>query len=96
MARCVRCHNSAGENGAGQVDPLSAKTGLSKLNEAAVPSFDYVYFSDIAASPANTFLKLLPTFVKGSAALSRMPPPPAAALEDWEVQTLENFAKTLP
>jgi hypothetical protein len=89
VARCVRCHTDPG-----QVDPLSAKTGLDKLDGPAKPSFDFVYFSDAPAA-SLPFLKSLPMYIRGSASLSRMPPPPAAVLEDWEIETLTKFSNNL-
>jgi cytochrome c553 len=90
VARCIRCHSEPG-----QVDPLSAKTGLSMLDQPAAPSFDYVYFSDLVASPAKSFVASLPEFIRGKSPYTRMPPPPAAALEDWELQTLVNWTNDL-
>jgi len=88
VARCIRCHSDPG-----QVDPLSAKTGLTMLDKPAIPSFDYVYFNDLEASSAKSFLEALPAYIRGKAPFTRMPPPPAAALEDWELKTFENWAK---
>lgn len=91
VARCVRCHTDPG-----QVDPLSAKTGNDMLKEVAKPSFDFVYFSDVSAG-SLPFLKTVSGYLSGTAkpSLGRMPPPPAAALEDWEVEILTKFGDSL-
>ena len=87
VARCVRCHTDPG-----QVDALSAKAV--GLDEVAVPSLDYPYFGDLMNSPAKGFVKSMPNYVRGPVGpIPRMPPVPAAALEDWEIKVLENWAK---
>ena len=89
VARCIRCHGDPR-----QIDPLSAKTNADKLNKAPTANFDYVYFGDLDDT-AKGYLKVAPNYVRGASGLSRMPPLPAAALEDWELQVLVNFASDL-
>ena len=85
VARCVRCHSTPG-----QVDPLSAKTGMPILKAGGSPSFDYQYLSDVPDA-TMTYLKDLPKYIRGVAQIGRMPPPPAATLEDWEVEMLGKW-----
>ena len=90
VARCVRCHTAPG-----QVDPLSAKTGIAKLAAVATPSFDFPYYSDLMSSPVpNAYVKSLGKYARGPVGdVPRMPPVPAAPLEDWEITMLETWAK---
>jgi hypothetical protein len=87
VARCVRCHTDPG-----QVDPLSAKAGV---DEVAAPSFDYPYYGDLMnAGAANAYSKMLAKYARGPVGpIPRMPPVPAAPLEDWEITMLENWGK---
>ena len=86
VARCLRCHGQPG-----QVDPLSAKTN-SKLAISGL-RLDYPYLSDVPEG-LMAKLKVLGGYARGEAPnLPRMPPPPAAALEDWEIQMLDNWGK---
>ena len=86
VARCLRCH---GETGA--VDPLSAKMNT-RLASVGL-RLDYPYFSDVPDTLLPK-LKMLGAYARGEAPnLPRMPPPPAAALEDWEIQMLDNWGK---
>lgn len=86
VARCLRCHGTPGE-----VDPLSAK--LNTRVASIGLRLDYQFLSDVPDTVMAKF-KLLPAYARGEAPnLPRMPPPPAAALEDWEITMLENWAK---
>lgn len=77
VARCIRCHDTTPTNNA----PFS-------LNHAT--------FADVNATPSlvNTLKTRLGPALHGPwpRPLTRMPPPPSAALEDWQVEMLDNWA----
>jgi cytochrome c553 len=84
VARCIRCH-------AGPADPASAK--LDKRVAGPGINLDYQYLSDVSEG-VMTKLKLMADYARGkNPNLPRMPPPPAAALEEWQIQMLENWIK---
>jgi hypothetical protein len=86
VARCLRCHGQPGE-----VDPLSAKVNARLTSVGLL--LDYPYFSDVPDTLLPK-MKMLGAYARGEApGLPRMPPPPAAALEDWEIQMLDNWGK---
>jgi hypothetical protein len=86
VSRCLRCHSQPPA-----VDALSAKLN-DKVARAGLP-LDFPYFSDIPSGLLAKF-KMLGAYARGEAPmLPRMPPPPAAALEDWEIQMLDNWGK---
>ena len=59
------------------------------------PSYDYATFADFMAAPAN--LEFLTSMGEGAirrpALSSPMPPPPAAPLPSWQVETLARWFK---
>jgi len=77
-ARCVRCHN-AQQTG----DPLSP--GVLQGN------FDHASFDDFASLDQNIFFQLAPTYIESDDPKTQMPPPPAARLADWQIQTIARF-----
>lgn len=76
-ARCNRCHNAP----MGRADPAIKQTGSTP--RAAIGDFT-TYTS---AYPLRSLIK---SYV---VTLKTMPPLPAAPLDSWEIQILENFAK---
>ena len=86
VARCLRCHGQPGQS-----DPMAGNLD-SRVKGIGV-RLDYQYLSDIPDTLMAKF-KLFPAYARGQAPnLPRMPPPPAAALEDWEITMLDNWAK---
>ncbi|MES1157687.1 MAG: hypothetical protein ABUL67_01180 [Haliangium ochraceum] len=86
VARCVRCHDDPPRG-----DPAS--------KQPATPSaaFTFNYPSDVVLDPLPVGLSILKLqggdSVRGKLApLRRMPPPPAEALEDWQIEMLDNWA----
>jgi hypothetical protein len=80
VARCIRCHQ-----GKGNVDPVSK----------GPPLYDFSYATfDPSSQPMG--IMVLRMFgvqaVRGGFA-RRMPPPPAEALEDWQIEMLETWIK---
>ena len=85
VARCIRCH------GPGGVDPASAKLN-SKVASAGI-QLDYQYLSDVPPTVMDK-LKKMGDAARGTLSpWPRMPPAPAAALEEWQIQMLDNWAK---
>jgi hypothetical protein len=84
LARCVRCHDAVGER-----DPLS------QMDVPAIGNFSHVSFSDF--TPADMgLIKLAPTWIQSDDPLMAMPPPPAAKLADWQIETIVRWTMTLP
>lgn len=84
VARCLRCHGEPG-----QVDPETEKTGLKGVGFL----LDYKYFADIP-NLAKAKLTGAAKYTRGPVGtIPRMPPAPAAALEDWEIEMLETWGK---
>ena len=88
VARCVRCHDNPPRLDPALVDnnPATPDTPLTSFNEPP----DFV----ITIPPGGGLLLL---WGSGPARLrlsgrTRMPPPPAAALEDWQIEMLEAWA----
>ena len=77
MARCVRCHD-----GSGAVDPLSTSP------TPAPGNFNHASRSEFMQSSDAGFVPLFPMYVS----TGLMPPPPAAKLADWEIQTITRWA----
>lgn len=82
VARCVRCHDAT----LGESDPLS------QMGKPAIGNFSYASFSDFTDNDKG-YLSLAPTYIQSSAPLVEMPPPPAAKLADWQIETIKNFVK---
>ena len=78
QARCVRCHN-AQQTG----DPLSP--GVLQGN------FDHPSFDDFATLDSGIFIQLAPRYIQSGDPKMEMPPPPAAKLADWQIQTILRF-----
>ncbi|MEP6653528.1 MAG: hypothetical protein ABJA82_09235 [Myxococcales bacterium] len=86
VARCIRCHYEGGN-----LDPLT--TGLSH----ATPKIAYNFNYPTLANPPQDGLKVLKALVSPAVRgprgpKQRMPPPPAEALEDWQIDMLANWA----
>lgn len=81
MARCVRCHN-----GQGTVDPLAAPPAVGP----APGNFDHASRAEFMQSPDASLLPLFKDYVPNG----MMPPPPAAKLSDWEVQTIMRWVNS--
>ncbi|MES1157688.1 MAG: hypothetical protein ABUL67_01185 [Haliangium ochraceum] len=90
IARCIRCHDNPG-----RVDPVSMKQ---KGTIAIIPppvlgyNFNYVNFTDIPADNLAILVRAPAAVTKPNTPLNFMPPPPAEKLEDWEIETLSNWA----
>lgn len=82
VSRCIRCHDDPG-----RADPVSKTIAP----PAALYNFNYV---DIP-SPRPMGIQLLidkgVKSVDGTRVGTRMPPPPAEALEDWQIETLQGW-----
>jgi hypothetical protein len=79
IARCVRCHDTDA--------PLEIR-GPFSLNHAT--------FAEVNATAGlvNTLKTRLGPALHGpwQRPMTRMPPPPSAALEDWQIEILDNWA----
>ena len=86
VARCIRCHDSPSRS-----DPASGRVGAINFNFPTLVA---------AASVTGILQSMGPKVVKGiladSIAKTRMPPPPAEALADWEIQIIDNWSKEVP
>jgi hypothetical protein len=90
-ARCLRCHSNPSN-----MDPFTT-------TDKPGHHFDYLHWGDIQAilnvTPtesnavwAKAVLPSLYLYAKGPMGTTRrMPPPPGAALEDWQIETLERW-----
>jgi hypothetical protein len=88
VARCIRCHSDPGG-----VDPLVTNPNVVMNSPPpALYDFNYENFSDI---PTNTqsILSQVGMYVSNKSSPLFMPPAPAAPLQDWQIQTLENWAQ---
>ncbi|MEP6653529.1 MAG: hypothetical protein ABJA82_09240 [Myxococcales bacterium] len=87
VARCIRCHE-----GAGNLDPLTPPGPLSHAAPVGL-NFDYPTLP-VPVPPSISVLSVSgPMSVRGpNGLLPRMPPPPAEALEDWQIDMLANWA----
>jgi len=82
VARCIRCHNADKPS-----DPESPP-----LNPALQGNFDYASLDDFKKSTDfGLFLVAAVQQVSSGA----MPPPPAAKLADWQIETITNFVNEL-
>jgi len=81
VARCVRCHDGKGES-----DPLS------RMGTPAAGNFSYVSFSDFSTTDKGLIM-LSGMRIESSSPSSVMPPPPAAVLADWQIETIKNWIK---
>jgi len=82
VARCVRCHSPGG----GDPGYLGGAPGV---------SFDYATYDAASAAGVVTFMKgsdLLPGATADTRS-GKMPPPPAARLADWQIETLDRWLK---
>jgi hypothetical protein len=82
LARCVRCHDSPPTNAA----PFTlnyAEFGQIPPSTAALGPPDYA---------PGTFLRGLGVATHSGHKPMRMPPPPSAALEDWQTEILDNWS----
>ena len=80
IARCIRCHDSVKRGDPGGI-PAPSDFNLATAAEGA------------------PLRMLLPMVVRGPMmplTKTRMPPPPAEALADWEIQILDNWSKENP
>jgi hypothetical protein len=81
LARCVRCHD----------DPTMGGTATFSLN--------YATFAEIPSGVVTQMMMLVGKVVRGEKpfdgqlpGMRRMPLPPSAALEDWQIEMLDNWA----
>jgi len=79
QARCVRCHN-AGKT----MDPLSLP-GMPVLGNFDSPSFDQFATLD------KSLFFLAPDLISNRGDPKTMPPLPAAALAQWQIDTITRF-----
>jgi len=83
VARCVRCHDAT----LGETDPLS-RMGTTH----AIGNFSYASFSDFSDGDKGAILTS-DTRIQNPSPVMVMPPPPAALLADWQIQTIKNWIK---
>jgi hypothetical protein len=86
VSRCIRCHSASF-----RVDP-SVKPPLPVI-DPAMPSFfnfDFATFGEIPQLNLDV-LKMAPQYCTTKGMLF-MPPPPAEALEDWQIDMLEAWS----
>src|SRR5262249_14351218 len=94
QARCIRCHQPAtvGDPKAGVQGSLLAVGGGVSFDW---PTYDAVP-ADVRASlgltGTNDTSATIRSYATGNPPSIRMPPPPAAKLQDWEVQLLIRWA----
>ncbi len=83
LARCVRCHNG----NFGDPEYLSGSSGV----DFRYPSFAMIPAMYYTPGQGTSW----DDAVHGRSELAgiRMPPPPMAALEDWQLQTFINWTK---
>jgi len=81
-ARCIRCHNSGKT-----MDPLSMP-GVPVQGNFDFPSYDQLQDLD-----RLLFLGYAADLVADSDEAAVMPPPPAARLAQWQIDTITRFVK---
>ena len=86
VARCIRCHDSPPGR-----DP-AVTSGIAALKATSF-NFNYQRFADIPVMMVLPALKLSGSATRGTLPGFLMPPPPAEKLEDWQIETLENWSK---
>lgn len=83
VARCLRCHDDPG-----RIDPLTGGV--------APPASAYNFNYATLPSPLPAGLAILqglgPNSLRGTGVPRRMPPEPAEAAEDWQIDMLANWA----
>ena len=95
VSRCVRCHNAQDSTTpTGEIDHLV--TGpLAALPPAF--NFDYATIADVMAGASFSILQMTPKYVRSTAPVTPlplfMPPPPAEALSDWQIEIFDKWAK---
>lgn len=82
VARCVRCHDGA----VGESDPLVHSTS------PPLGDFSHQSFSDFSDGD-KSLISMAGSYVESTNPTKQMPPPPAAVLADWEIQTIKNWLK---
>lgn len=84
VARCIRCHQSTPTNDPG-------------LKTVAFGDFDHQNLSDFSASDLS-FAMMSGKAITGKIPITSspgngiMPPPPAAKLADWQIETLQRWS----
>jgi hypothetical protein len=79
LARCIRCHDDPAPEAVMGILPFS---------------FNYATFADIPTTPVrlvDLWKMQLGNAIRGKLFRRRMPPPPTAALEDWQIETLDSW-----
>lgn len=79
-ARCVRCHSNP------------TTRDLWTGTEEMTINLDFPTAADIPTSPLDRAYLLAAYAYASGEAPPLMPPPPAASLEDWQIETLERWA----
>jgi len=83
VARCIRCHN------ANQTpDPLSLP------GQAVIGDFDHDSLSDFGGVEMSLISS--PVLMTNQIKTGMMPPPPAAKLADWQIDTIVNWLNEKP
>jgi len=83
VARCIRCHDAT----LGESDPLS-RGGLKGLG-----NFDHASYSDFTDPTDLNAVYTAPARIVSDVPGSVMPPPPAAKLAQWQIDTITRFVK---
>ena len=84
-ARCIRCHNAQLTG-----DPAIGKTAMGGDRRPS-SNFDYPTWDAIKLA---VFAPLAPMYITQMDPKMRMPPPPYAELEGWQVDTITAFSKS--
>ena len=62
------------------------------MGQQAIGNFSYASFSDFSDTD-KTYLLMSGDWITSTAPLMQMPPPPAAVLADWQIDTIKNWLK---
>lgn len=90
VSRCIRCHNDPGS-----IDPLTAKlvpawgNKVPLLGGTILVNFNY---PTLPNPVPPTWMLMGASVTKGAPYI--MPPPPAEKLDDWEIETIQNWVKS--
>ena len=88
FARCIRCHHASSVG-----DPLVPAPYTGGRGAGTDPyNFDYQNLSDLPSANLMILQAQIPAILN-AAPNQRMPPTPAAALQDWEKETFARWTK---
>src|SRR3569623_3215047 len=79
VARCVRCHTTTPQ---GDPESRGGKPGTGDFSHASLD--DFMPLDKIA-------LRAAPDRIRSDDPLQEMPPPPAAKLADWQIETIARY-----